>query len=172
MGCCINYFIGFENLDALDRALAAVVEHAATLGFDVRRRSFTEQRRTVTIQPHEHCETLVFDFMTVEHWAQSGEEPFCGREIMQTNWDDCTTWTCTFLRPHLWYCAGFVKTEYAPKSVHAKVCELLRGMAPRAALFCVRDEAGFYETRSRDALEEGHGYLAGRRVDDLPRREA
>jgi hypothetical protein len=45
--------------------------------------------------------------------------------------------------------------------------ELMRMISPAVSLFCVRDEANFYETRSWKNLLENHGYLAGERVNDL-----
>ena len=51
--------------------------------------------------------------------------------------------------------------------MHAKLCELMRLMAPRASLLCVRDEADFYEPQSKEDLLKGHGYLAGDRVNDV-----
>lgn len=48
--------------------------------------------------------------------------------------------------------------------MHVKVCEFLRLVAPYASLFHVRDEAGFYETRSKERLlklNRHTGWLTG-----------
>jgi hypothetical protein len=167
MGCCINYFIGFENADTVDHVLTIIANHAVTMGFAITKCEITPRRKTLVIEPHKNSEWLCLDFMTIGDWAKSKEYVYCGDEIHGKNWDDWRTQRCPFLRKHLWYCAGFTKTEYTPKSIHAKVCELLRLMSPRASLLCIRDEANVYETRSKDNLLNGHGYVAGQKGNDI-----
>lgn len=173
MGCCINHFIGFEDAGVLDDVLSAVAQRAVEFGFEVHEFEITDAKKTLRIQPHQQCETLCFDFRQIGEWTKTEDHLYWGDEIKTANWDD---WRAAnplrvFLTKDLWYSAGFTKTEYAPKSVHAKICELLRMIAPVATLFCIRDEAGFYGTRSRQRLLENHGYLAGEKVNDLGNEE-
>lgn len=177
MGCCISYFIGFENERTLEGILRFIGTQASALGFKIVRFKLEKDRKELYIDPHEGCETLVLRFRKLKDMVADKEHFYwqdgcCFREIEKAikgrDHHDPSNWPMTpFLRENLWFCSDFVKTEYAPKSIHAKVCELLRLIAPFASLFVVRDEADFYETRSRENLLKNHGYLAGDRVNDL-----
>jgi len=168
-GCCINYFIGFDDERMLEKALEYLKACAESQGWKVVKYSITPARKTLAVNPHPRCETVVLDFMKVKDWRESGEHMYYDEIAKETreSFDRTIPKFYPFVHDEMWYSADFTKTEYAPKSNHVKVCSFLRSISTVATLFRINDESGYYGSMSKRKLLEGHGYLAGEKVNDL-----
>ena len=169
MGCCINYFIGFDDERMLEKALEYVKTGAEMLGWKVVKFSLTPTRKTLAVNPHPKCESIVLDFMKIKDWRKSSEHVFHNEVAKDTQnvFNRIIPKFYPFLNDNMWYSANFTKTEYAPKSNHVKVCGFLRSISRVATLVRIDDESGYYGSMSKQKLLEEHGYLAGEKVNDL-----